>query len=407
MYIPEAIGTPLTPTATKVLILGSGELGRELAISLQRLGAEVHAVDRYVGAPAHHVAHKAHVADMTSAEDIRALVKEVRPDFVVPEIEALATEELQRLEDEQLTTVVPTAKATRLTMNREGIRTLAHEELGLPNSAHRFASTLEELYDAVDAVGYPCVIKPVMSSSGKGQSYVGDESELEAAWNHAMHGGRVMNNRVIVEQFIPFDYEVTMLTVRSLDPETGKEATWFCEPIGHRQDNGDYVESWQPAPMSDAALDNARSVAARITNALGGRGVFGVELFIKGDDVFFSEVSPRPHDTGMVTMATQRFNEFDLHARAILGLPIDTTLVSPGASAVIYGIDARDTDIEFTGLSAALSVPETDVRLFGKPVSYKRRRLGVAVSTAETIQEARERSQTAVDKVGVRKSTTA
>ncbi|MBC2681340.1 formate-dependent phosphoribosylglycinamide formyltransferase [Corynebacterium anserum] len=400
MYTPEALGTPFSHNATKVLLLGSGELGREVTIAFQRLGVEVHAADRYADAPAHHVASESHVIDMTDATAVRALVEKVRPDFIVPEIEALATDELQRIEDEELATVIPTARAARLTMNREGIRNLAHEELGLPNSAHRYASTFEELQHGAEEIGFPCVIKPVMSSSGKGQSYVGGPEELEAAWDYALTGARVSNARVIIEQFIPFDYEITLLTVRSIDPETGRDATWFCEPIGHRQDRGDYVESWQPAEMSETALDNARSVAARITGALGGRGVFGVELFVKGDDVYFSEVSPRPHDTGMVTMGSQRLSEFDLHARAILGLPIDTTLVSPGASAVVYGVDSEGP-VSFSGVREAMSVPETDVRLFGKPESYDRRRMGVVVSTAETVDEARARAAEAANRVVV------
>ncbi|AEI08634.1 phosphoribosylglycinamide formyltransferase 2 [Corynebacterium resistens DSM 45100] len=400
MYTPEVIGTPLTPNATRVLLLGSGELGKEVAIAFQRLGVEVHAADRYAGAPAHHVANRAHVLNLTDAASIRDLVEHVRPDFIVPEIEAIATDELQRIEEEGLATVVPTARATRLTMNREGIRTLASEELGLPTSAHSFASTFEELALAAEDIGYPCVVKPIMSSSGKGQTFVAGPDELEEAWNVAISSARVNTHRVIVEQYIPFDYEVTILTVRSVDPQTGAEATWFCEPIGHRQDRGDYVESWQPAEMSAEALDNAHSVAARVTNALGGRGVYGVELFVKGDDVYFSEVSPRPHDTGMVTMATQRFSEFDLHARAVLGLPIDSTLVSPGASAVVYGCaktsdDEDETEPQYTGLCEALAIPETDVRIFGKPKSYPRRRMAVAVSTAETTEEARRRASEA------------
>lgn len=400
MYTPDVLGTPLSENATKVLLLGSGELGREVTIALQRLGVEVHAADRYAGAPAHHVANYSHVLNLTDATDVRELVEQVRPHFIVPEIESLATDELQRIEDDNLATVIPTARATRLTMNREGIRDLAYEELGLPTSAYRYASTFEELSYGAEEIGFPCVVKPIMSSSGKGQSYVGSAEELEEAWNYAMTGARVNNQRVIVEQYVPFDYEITLLTVRSIDPETGRDATWFCEPIGHRQDRGDYVESWQPAAMSETALDNARSVAARITGALGGRGVFGVELFVKGDDVYFSEVSPRPHDTGMVTMGTQRFSEFDLHARAILGLPIDTTMVSPGASAVIYGVDSS-SPVQFGGLAEAMSVPETDVRLFGKPVSYSRRRMGVAVSTAESVEEARARAGEAAARVRV------
>lgn len=403
MYTPESVGTPLSDNATTVLLLGSGELGREVTFALQRLGVEVHAADRYEGAPAHHTANYAHVLDMTDGEQVRELVERVRPDFVVPEIESLATKELERIEEEGFATVIPTARAARLTMDREGIRDLAYHELGLPTSAYAYASSYDELYQGAEEVGYPCVVKPIMSSSGKGQSYVANADELSGAWEYAMTGARVSNQRVIVEQFIPFDYEITLLTIRSIDPETGRDATWFCEPIGHRQDRGDYVESWQPAAMSETALDNARSVAARITNELGGRGVFGVELFVKGDDVYFSEVSPRPHDTGMVTMATQRFSEFDLHARAILGLPIDSTLVSPGASAVIYGVDS-DGPVSFSGLADAMSVPETDVRLFGKPESFSRRRMGVAISTAEDVAQGRERAVAAAERVKVNPS---
>ncbi|MDK8510096.1 formate-dependent phosphoribosylglycinamide formyltransferase [Corynebacterium bovis] len=401
MHTPSALGTPLSPSATRVLLLGSGELGREVTVALQRLGVEVHAADRYSGAPAHHMADHRHVLDMTDARQLRALVEEVRPDFIVPEIEALATDELVRIEREGIADVVPTARATNLTMNREGIRRLANDELGLPNSRHAFASSREELREAVRGIGFPCVVKPVMSSSGKGQSYVRSAEDIDAAWDHALTGGRVSSGRVIVEQYVPFDYEITLLTVRSVDPETGREATWFCEPIGHRQDRGDYVESWQPAEMTEAAHDNARSVAARVTNALGGRGVFGVELFVKGDDVYFSEVSPRPHDTGMVTMGSQRFSEFDLHARAVLGLPIDTTLISPGASAVIYG-GVEGEAPEYSGLADAMRVPEADVRLFGKPVSHPRRRMGVAFATAESVDEARERASRAAEAVTVR-----
>ena len=403
MYTPENIGTPLSENATTVLLLGSGELGREVSIELQRLGVEVHAADRYLGAPAHHVANHAHVIDMTNAAELRELVEKVRPDFIIPELESLATDELERIEEAELATVVPTARAARLTMDREGIRTLASEELGLPTSAYSFASTYDELYRGAEEVGFPCVVKPLMSSSGKGQSYVGNVDELPDAWDAAMRGARVSNQRVIVEQFIPFDYEITLLTVRSIDPETGRDATWFCEPIGHRQDRGDYVESWQPAAMSEIAWDNARSVAARVTSALGGRGVFGVELFVKGDDVYFSEVSPRPHDTGMVTMGSQRLSQFALHARAILGLPIDTTLVSPGASAVIYGVQSEGP-VSYGGLAQALSLPETDVRLFGKPVSYLRRRMGVAISTAESVELARDRAGAAARLVEVKES---
>lgn len=402
MYTPEAIGTPLTPTALKVLLLGASELGRELAIALQRLGVEVHAADRYVGAPAHHVANKAHVLDIFDGESIRRLVQEVRPHFIVPDVESLPADVLQEIEAEGVASVVPTALANRLTMNREGIRTFAHDKLGLPNSAFRFASTPEEMTRAAEEIGYPCVVKPVMGSSGAGQSYVGGADELEAAWNEAMKNSRFNVQRVMVEQYIPFDYEVTILAVRSIDPATGREATWFCEPIGHRQDRGDYVESWQPAHMSEDALDTARSIAARIATALGGRGVFGVELFVKGDDVYFSEVSPRPHDTGMVTLGTQRFSEFDLHARAILGLPIDTTLISPGASAVIRCEDWADGDIEYVGVNKAMAVEETNVYLFGKPRALTRRRMGVTVATAEDTGQARQRAEEAAGYIKVR-----
>lgn len=402
MYTPEAIGTPLTPTALKILLLGASELGRELAIALQRLGVEVHAADRYVGAPAHHVANKAHVLDIYDGESIRRLVQEVRPHFIVPDVESLPADVLQEIEAAGVASVVPTALANRLTMNREGIRTFAHDKLGLPNSAFRFASTPEEMTRAAEEIGYPCVVKPVMGSSGAGQSYVGGADELEAAWNEAMKNSRFNVQRVMVEQYIPFDYEVTILAVRSIDPATGREATWFCEPIGHRQDRGDDVESWQPAHMSEDALDTARSIAARIATALGGRGVFGVELFVKGDDVYFSEVSPRPHDTGMVTLGTQRFSEFDLHARAILGLPIDTTLISPGASAVIRCEDRADGDIEYVGVNKAMAVEETNVYLFGKPRALTRRRMGVTVATAEDINQARQRAEEAAGYIKVR-----
>ena len=337
---------------------------------------------------------------MTDPQAVRALVEQVHPDFVVPEIEALATDALAEIEDDGLSTVIPTARATQLTMNREGIRTLADKELGLPNSRHVFASTYEEFEDGVRQIGIPCVVKPVMSSSGKGQSYIRDAEDIAPAWEYAMNGGRVRSERVIIEQFVPFDYEITLLTIRSVDPATGEDATWFCEPIGHRQQHGDYVESWQPAQMSEEALGAARSVAARITGALGGRGVFGVELFIKGNDVYFSEVSPRPHDTGMVTMGSQRFSEFDLHARAILGLPIDTTLVSPGASAVIYGGTEGDAP-SYAGLAQALNVPEADVRIFGKPVAHERRRMGVAFTTAESTDLARQTAKKAADAVSL------
>lgn len=400
MYKPEKIGTPLLPDATKVMLLGSGELGKEVAIAFQRLGVEVHAVDRYENAPAHQVAHFSYVIDMTDPVAVRETITSVKPDFVIPEIEALATDELVKIEEEGLATIVPTARAAKLTMNREGIRRLAAEELGLPTSGYEFCSSFAEFKAAAERLGYPNVVKPVMSSSGKGQSVVKSEDDLEAAWDYAMSGARVANKRVIVEQFVEFDYEITLLTVRGIDPATGKVATWFCEPIGHRQEEGDYVESWQPMEMNERALDNSRSVAARITNALGGRGVFGVELFVSGDDVYFSEVSPRPHDTGLVTLGTQRFSEFELHAKAILGLPVDVTLVSPGASAVIYGgLDSMG--VSYSGLTEALAVEETDLRLFGKPEAFRTRRMGVAVSTAEDTDTARERAARAASAITV------
>lgn len=400
MYKPEKIGTPLQPNATKVMLLGSGELGKEVAIAFQRLGVEVHAVDRYEHAPAHQVAHFSYTIDMTDPVAVRETIMSVKPDFVIPEIEALATDELVRIEEEGLATVVPTARAAKLTMNREGIRRLAAEELGLPTSGYEFCSTFEEFSAAAERLGYPNVVKPVMSSSGKGQSVVKSAEDLKAAWEYAMSGARVANQRVIVEEFVEFDYEITLLTVRGIDPATGKAATWFCEPIGHRQQDGDYVESWQPMDMTGRALDNARSVAARITNSLGGRGVFGVELFVSGDDVYFSEVSPRPHDTGLVTLATQRFSEFELHAKAVLGLPVDVTLTSPGASAVVYGgVESRG--VAYSGLAEALAVEETDIRLFGKPEAFATRRMGVAVSTAEDVDTARGRATRAASAISV------
>ncbi|MFP7365951.1 formate-dependent phosphoribosylglycinamide formyltransferase [Corynebacterium callunae] len=400
MYIPEKIGTALSPNATKVMLLGSGELGKEVAIAFQRLGVEVHAVDRYENAPAHQVAHFAYAVNMSDPAEIRRLVTEIKPDFVIPEIEALATDELFKIEEEGLATVVPTARATKLTMNREGIRRLAAEELGLPTSNYEFCSTFEEFEAAATKLGYPNVVKPVMSSSGKGQSVLKSADDLQQAWDYAMSGARVSNARVIVEQFVEFDYEITLLTVRSVDPTTGKDATWFCEPIGHRQEDGDYVESWQPMAMTPRALENARSVAARVTNALGGRGVFGVELFVSGDDVYFSEVSPRPHDTGLVTMGTQRFSEFELHAKAILGLPVDVTLVSPGASAVVYG-GINEVGVSYSGLAEALAVAETDVRIFAKPEAFTKRRMGVVFSTAENVSAARDRATLAAAAIKV------
>ncbi len=392
------IGTPLSPSALRVMLLGAGELGKEVIIALQRLGVEVVAVDRYPNAPGHQVAHRAHVVTMTDPAALKAVIEAERPHLIVPEIEAIATEVLAEIEAAGLAEVIPTARAAQLTMNREGIRRLAAETLGLPTSPYRFAESLPALQAAIDeGIGYPCVVKPVMSSSGKGQSLVRGPGEVATAWAYAASGGRVDQGKVIVEGFIDFDYEITQLTVRARD-EAGVVQTYFCAPIGHRQVNGDYVESWQPQPMSPAALSRSREIAAAVTGNLGGRGLFGVELFVKGDEVWFSEVSPRPHDTGLVTLATQRYSEFDLHARAILGLPVDATLREPGASAVIYG-GRDDVGIAFEGVDAALAVPGADVRLFGKPESFLKRRMGVAVATAGDVEEARRRAREAAGRV--------
>ena len=387
------IGTPLCQNATRVMLLGSGELGKEVAIALQRFGIEVIAVDRYADAPAHQVAHRSHVIDMTDPAALKALIEKEKPHLVVPEIEAIATAALVELEKAGKTTLIPTARAAWLTMNREGIRCLAAEELKLPTSAYRFASSLQELKDACQTLGFPCFVKPVMSSSGKGQSKLQTEADIDIAWAHAQSAGRVAQARVIVESMIDFDFEITQLTVRALGAD-GDIETHFCAPIGHVQIDGDYVESWQPQAMSEAALERAREIAMAITNNLGGFGIFGVELFVKGDQVWFSEVSPRPHDTGMVTMATQAQNEFELHARAILGLPVDTSLRNPGASAVIYGgLDARG--IGFTGVDEALRVHGSDIRLFGKPEAFKKRRMGVALASGKDTDQARERAKRA------------
>ena len=387
------IGTPLCQNATRVMLLGSGELGKEVAIALQRFGIEVIAVDRYADAPAHQVAHRSYVIDMTDPAALKALIEKEKPHLVVPEIEAIATAALVELEKAGKTTVIPTARAAWLTMNREGIRCLAAEELKLPTSAYRFASSLQELKDACQTLGFPCFVKPVMSSSGKGQSRLKTVADIDTAWAHAQSAGRVAQARVIVESMIDFDFEITQLTVRALGAD-GDIETHFCAPIGHVQIDGDYVESWQPQAMSEAALERAREIAMAITNNLGGFGIFGVELFVKGDQVWFSEVSPRPHDTGMVTMATQAQNEFELHARAILGLPVDTSLRNPGASAVIYGgLDARG--IGFTGVDSALRVHGSDIRLFGKPEAFKKRRMGVALASGKDTDQARERAKRA------------
>jgi phosphoribosylglycinamide formyltransferase 2 len=398
MQIGYRIGTPLSKSATRVMLLGAGELGKELVIALQRLGIEVIAVDRYPDAPGHQVAHHARVIDMTDHAALIALIETEKPDLIVPEIEAIATGALAEIEAAGLAEVIPSARATQLTMNREGIRRLAAEELGLPASPYAFAQSHDELRAAIAKIGFPCVVKPVMSSSGKGQSVVKCDADIEPAWRHALAGGRVNHGRVIVEGFIDFDYEITLLTVRAIAAASGNVETYFCEPVGHVQVAGDYVESWQPQPMSAVALRRAHEAAHQVTAALGGRGLFGVELFVRGDDVWFSEVSPRPHDTGLVTLCSQRFSEFELHARAILGLPVDTSLREPGASAVIYG-GLDEAGIAFEGVRDALAVPCADLRLFGKPESFAKRRMGVALATGENIDEARERARAAAAKV--------
>ena len=389
-----SLGTPLSPSATKVMLLGAGELGKEVVIELQRLGVETIAVDRYANASAMQVAHRAHVIDMTDAAAVRALVEAERPHLIVPEIEAIATDELARIEADGLAEVIPTARATQLTMDREGIRRLASEECGLKTSPFAFASDADTLQAEADRIGYPVFVKPVMSSSGKGQSKVDRPEDVAAAWDHALEAGRGKDTRVIVEGAVDFDFEITLLTVRHAG------GTDFCAPVGHRQEAGDYVESWQPQPLTPAARETAEDMALTITDALGGCGVFGVELFVKGDTVWFSEVSPRPHDTGLVTLATQDQSEFALHARAILGLPVVTSLRSPGASAVIYG-GVNAEGVRFKGVDEALAVPGTQLRLFGKPVSYPKRRMGVVVAHADTIEAALERAKRAAGAVVV------
>ncbi|RZJ16789.1 MAG: formate-dependent phosphoribosylglycinamide formyltransferase [Brevundimonas sp.] len=393
------LGTPLSDTAVRVMLLGSGELGKEVAIELQRLGVEVIAVDRYPNAPAMQVAHRSHVIPMTDQQVLNGVIMAEAPHIIVPEIEAIATDALAAIEAAGLARVVPTARATQLTMNREGIRRLAAEELGVATSPYAFAGSAEELAAGAEAVGYPCFVKPVMSSSGKGQSYVENADQIAPAWDYALASGRVDTTRVIVEGRIDFDYEITLLTVRSRGAD-GATRTDFCAPIGHRQVKGDYVESWQPQAMTDAALANAQAIAGKVTDALGGWGVFGVELFVKGDQVWFSEVSPRPHDTGLVTLATQTMSEFALHARAILGLPVDVTQREIGASAVIYG-GMEATSVAFDGVAEALSVSTADLRLFGKPEAFDRRRMGVATARGDTTDQARERAREAASKVRV------
>lgn len=404
MDFAQHIGTPLTSNATKVLLLGGGELGKELTAAFQRLGLEVHAVDSYPGAPALHIAHVAHVAQISDPQAVWEIASQVQPDFVVPEVEMVAVDALSRLEAETDAVVVPTARACELTRDRESIRSAA-ESLGLPTTAYRFANSEEQLVAAVEELGFPCIIKPDVSTSGKGHMLVREPEEIASAWQKVR---RVSSDSdcVVAERFVDFDYEVTLLAVRSIDPSTKEMATWFSEPIGHRHEHGDLVESWQPMPMSQRALENARSVAARISNELGGRGVYGVELFVAGDDVYFSSVSPRPSDTAMLTGYTQRFSEFELQARAILGYPIDVTLVSPGAAYVLHADDDIE-DVAYQGVGQAMAVAETDVTLFGKPGAYKGRRMGLVVSTGEDIEEARDRANVAAARIEVRGTPTA
>ena len=401
------LGTPLSPHATKVMLLGSGELGKEVLIALQRLGVETIAVDRYDNAPGQQVAHHARTIAMSDPAQLKALIEAERPHLVVPEIEAIATPMLEELEAAGTVRVIPTARAARLTMDREGIRRLAAETLGLPTSPYKFCDSLAELQAAIEGengvgIGYPCIVKPVMSSSGKGQSKIDGPADVQKAWDYAMAGGRVSHGRVIVEGFVDFDYEITLLTVRAVGND-GNVQTQFCEPIGHLQVHGDYVESWQPQPMSPLALERAKAIAQAVTDNLGGQGVFGVELFVQGEQVWFSEVSPRPHDTGLVTLCTQHQSEFELHARAILGLPVDTSLRNPGASAVIYG-GVEAAGIVFDGVEEALRVPGTDLRLFGKPESFARRRMGVALARAGDVETARGHAKLAASKVKPRKA---
>jgi len=387
------IGTPLSASAVRVLLCGSGELGKELVIELQRLGVEVIAVDRYANAPAMQVAHRHHVVDMLDGAALRAIIEQERPHYIVPEIEAIATATLVELEAEGFT-VIPTARAAQLTMNREGIRRLAAEDLGLPTSPYRFADSLEDCRSAALAIGFPCLIKPVMSSSGKGQSVLRSEADIDLAWDYAQAGGRAGKGRVIVEGFIDFDYEITLLTVRHIG------GTTFCQPVGHRQEKGDYQESWQPQPMSAAAMAEAERIALAVTEALGGRGVFGVELFVKGDRVWFCEISPRPHDTGLVTLVSQDLSEFALHARAILGLPIPVIRqLGPSASAVVL-VEGESEQVSFGNLAAAMAEPDTTLRLFGKPEVIGQRRMGVALARDQSIEAARAKAlrvATAID----------
>ena len=392
------IGTPLSVSSTRVMLLGAGELGKEVIISFQRLGVEVVAVDRYQNAPGHQVAHRAYVIDMTDEKKLRQIIQKEKPHYIVPEIEAINTDFLSEVDSAGYSKIIPSLKAVQLTMNREGIRKLASEELGLPTSNYGFARSYEELKDLIlNKIKFPCFIKPTMSSSGKGQSLIKSESEIESAWKFAATGGRVDQGVVIAEGLIDFDYEITLLTVRAKG-SNGEVCTKFCDPIGHHQENGDYIESFQPQPMSEAALEKSKKIAKTITDSLGGLGIFGVELFIKKDEVWFSEVSPRPHDTGMVTMASQKQSEFELHAKAILGLPVDTSLSNPSASKVIYGDHDAD-HVYFEGVDQALQIPGVDVRLFGKPKSFKKRRMGVILASSNSMEAALNNAKEAALKI--------
>ncbi len=383
-----SIGTPLSPTATKVIMLGSGELGKEVVIEFQRYGVEVIAIDKYENAPAMQVAHKSYIVSMLDGDALAKIIRKEKPDYIIPEVEAIATDTLLNLEKEGFN-VIPTANATKLTMNREGIRTLAAEDLGLKTSPYKFAGTKEEFEKAIKEIGCPCVVKPIMSSSGKGQSVVKSDADIDYAWNYALEGARGNSDRVIVEGFVDFDYEITLLTISHIDGVS------FCAPIGHRQEGGDYQESWQPQAMSEKALTDAQYIAEKVVKALGGRGLFGVEFFIKGDAVYFSELSPRPHDTGMVTMISQDLSEFALHVRAILGLPIPNIVQhAPAASSVIM-VEGHSKQVQFTGLEQALAVPDTQLRLFGKPEVEGERRMGVCLARANSVEEAREKANTA------------
>ena len=389
-----SIGTPLTANATKVMLLGSGELGKEVVIELQRLGVEVIAVDRYENAPAQQVAHRAYTISMLDGDALRALVEKEQPDYIVPEVEAIATDTLVELEQEGFN-VIPTAKATKLTMNREGIRRLAAEELGLPTSDYAFVDNIDDFKSAVEKIGVPCVVKPIMSSSGHGQSVLKSVQDIQQAWDYAQQGGRAGAGRVIVEGFIKFDYEITLLTVRHIG------GTSFLAPIGHRQQNGDYQESWQPQAMSDVALQKAQHIAEKITGALGGRGIFGVEMFVCGDEVIFNEVSPRPHDTGMVTLISQELSEFALHARAILGLPIpEIHLISPSASKAIV-VQGKSNQVQFGNLENVLAEPNTNIRLFGKGEVNGHRRMGVILARDISVEKALEKAFRAYDKLEI------